>query len=121
MALAHPQIAAMLNELNCRSNFNIHNVTEYMLPQTKEPIYLHLQGKQACIVIRPAFEVFASELTGIAGVNGQYEYHHNAQMTRFPTRQHKGISETHYGLAFTFDTPEALRDFMTRLLAIVTG
>ncbi|MBV7314301.1 hypothetical protein KU855_01250 [Shewanella sp. NIFS-20-20] len=119
--MVHAQIVSTLNQLQCRSNFNLHHVSEFMLPHSKEPLYLHHQGQLSTLVIRPAFEVFASELTGIDGVHGQYEYYHNAQMTRFPTRQHKGISETHYGLAFTFDNEHALSEFLTRLIKIVQG
>ncbi|QSX30165.1 hypothetical protein [Shewanella cyperi] len=119
--MEYNEISKTLNGLNCRSNFTIHQVTEYMLPGLKEPLYLHKEGKTALLVIRPAFEVFAGELAGLAGVHAKYDYHHNAQMTRFPTRLHKSLTETHYGLAFSFDDSEAVRLFIERLTAIVKG
>jgi hypothetical protein len=42
-------------------------------------------------------------------------------MTRFPKRLHKSLTETHYGLAFSFDTVEAVQQFVSRLGAIVKG
>lgn len=121
MTIEHSEMVAALSSLNCRSNFNIKHVTEYMLPELKEPVYLHLEGKTSTLVIRPAFEVFSRELVTIDGVHAKYDYHHNAQMTRFPTRLHKSLTEIHYGLGFTFDNADAVTQFIQRLIAIVKG
>jgi hypothetical protein len=121
VTLTNQEMSHTLSGLKCRSNFSIKNITEYMLPQTKEPAYLHLDGKTPLLIIRPAFEVFSSELATIDGVQAKYDYFHNAQMTRFPKRLHKSLTEIHYGLAFSFDTVPALEQFIERLLAIVTG
>jgi hypothetical protein len=121
MSLSHEQAIQALTNVNCRSNFNIKNVTEYMLPELKEAVYLHLDAKTPLLIIRPAFEVFSSELATIEGVHAKYDYHHNAQMTRFPTRRNKGVSEIHYGLAFKFDNEKAVEAFINRLIEIVTG
>lgn len=119
MSLPHTQITSTLSKLNCRSNFAINHITEYMLPDTKEALYLHEQSQQAKLMIRPAFEVFAGEFAEIPGVHAKYDYFHNAQMTRFPKRQHKGLEPSHYGLAFTFDDEAALTQFIEKLIAIV--
>ncbi|PIQ02180.1 MAG: hypothetical protein COW76_01305 [Shewanella sp. CG18_big_fil_WC_8_21_14_2_50_42_11] len=121
MSITLEQVASTLNELKCRTNFNIKNVTEYMLPELKEPVYLHVEGKTPLLIIRPAFEVFSTELATIDGVHAKYDYYHNAQMTRFPTRRNKGLSEIHYGLAFRFDTTDAIILFINRLIEIVKG
>ncbi|MCL1114231.1 MULTISPECIES: hypothetical protein [Shewanella] len=121
MSITLEQAASTLNELKCRTNFNIKNVTEYMLPELKEPVYVHVEGKTPLLIIRPAFEVFSTELATIDGVHAKYDYYHNAQMTRFPTRQYKGLNETHYGLAFRFDTVQAVELFIKRLIDIVKG
>jgi len=121
MSIALEQISSTLNELKCRTNFNIKNVTEYMLPELKEPIYLHVEGKTPLLIIRPAFEIFSTELVTIDGVHAKYDYYHNAQMTRFPTRKNKGSSEIHYGLAFWFDSADAIILFINRLIEIVKG
>lgn len=92
-----------------------------MLPETKEAFYLHMEGKSAQLIIRPAFEVFSSELATLNGVHAKYDYYHNGEMTRFPKRLHKSLTETHYGLAFSFDSVEAVQQFITRLSAIVKG
>ncbi|MCU7376732.1 hypothetical protein PEC18_39790 [Paucibacter sp. O1-1] len=65
MSITLEQASTTLNELKCRTNFNIKNVTEYMLPELKEPVYLHVEGKVPLLIIRPAFEVFSSELATI--------------------------------------------------------
>ncbi|WP_350431245.1 hypothetical protein ABIS04_12345 [Shewanella sp. H8] len=123
MSITLEQIASTLNELQCRTNFNIKNVTEYMLPELKEPVYLHVDGKTPLLIIRPAFEIFSTELVTIDGVRAKYDYYHNAQMTRFPTRKNKGLNETltHYGLAFEFDTTDSIKLFINRLIEIVKG
>ena len=121
MSLSHEQVSQVLSKLQCRSNFNIKNVTEYMLPELKEPVYLHLDSKIPLLIIRPAFEVFSTEFATLAGVHAKYDYHHNAQMTRFPTRQYKSLTETHYGLAFRFDNEQAVELFIARLIEIVKG
>ena len=121
MAIDHALMTTTLNGLKCRTNFTIKNVTEYMLPELKEPVYLHLDGKVANLIIRPAFEIFSGELVTIAGVHAKYDYYHNAQMTRFPTRLHKSLTEIHYGLAFTFDSSDAVTLFINRLIEIVKG
>lgn len=121
MAIEHNKMVSCLSGLQCRTNFTIKNITEYMLPETKEAFYLHLDGKSPNLIIRPAFEVFSGELAIIAGVHAKYDYFHNAEMTRFPKRLHKSLTETHYGLAFSFDTVEAVQQFITRLSAIVKG
>ncbi|BDQ66833.1 hypothetical protein NUITMVS3_43100 [Shewanella xiamenensis] len=121
MAITQQEMSRCLTELNCRSNFSVKSITEYMLPETKEAFYLHMEGKTAQLIIRPAFEVFSSELATLAGVHAKYDYYHNAEMTRFPKRLHKSLNETHYGLAFSFDTLEAVQQFIARLSAIVKG
>jgi len=121
LAIEHHEMVSCLQRLQCRTNFTIKNITEYMLPDTKEAFYLHLDGKLPHLIIRPAFEVFSGELATIAGVHAKYDYFHNGQMTRFPKRLHKSLTETHYGLAFSFDTAEAVKQFIERLSAIVRG
>ncbi|MGL5360018.1 MAG: hypothetical protein ACRDBI_09950 [Shewanella sp.] len=121
MAIEHSDMVKCLQGLACRTNFTIKNITEYMLPDSKEAFYLHLEGKLPQLIIRPAFEVFSGELATIPGVHAKYDYFHNGQMTRFPTRLHKSLTETHYGLAFSFDSAEAVKDFIERLCAIVRG
>ncbi|AVV82972.1 hypothetical protein GCM10007984_10890 [Shewanella putrefaciens] len=121
MAIEHNEMVSTLNRLHCRTNFTIKNITEYMLPETKEAFYLHLDGKSPNLIIRPAFEVFSGELATLAGVHAKYDYFHNGEMTRFPKRLHKSLTETHYGLAFSFDSVEAVQQFITRLSAIVKG
>lgn len=121
MAITQQDISRCLNELNCRTTFSVKGITEYMLPETKEAFYLHMEGKSAQLIIRPAFEVFSSELATLNGVHAKYDYYHNGEMTRFPKRLHKSLTETHYGLAFSFDSVEAVQQFITRLSAIVKG
>lgn len=119
--MTHNELAVSLTGLQCRTNFTIKHVTEYMLPDTKEAFYLHIDGKTPLLIIRPAFEVFSGELVTISGVHAKYDYYHNAQMTRFPKRLYKSLTQIHYGLAFSFDTPEAVVHFINRLSDIVKG
>lgn len=119
MAIEHSDVLTVLTELNCRSNFKIHKIAEYMLPELKEPFYLQHEGRYPQIIIRPAFEVFLAEFTAIKGVNAKENYYHNAQMTRFPTRKHKLSDQVHYGLAFSFDGAKAVRGFISKLVSIV--
>ncbi len=121
MSITQNEMVSCLNKLQCRSNFSIKNITEYMLSGTKEAFYLHMDGKSANLIIRPAFEVFSAELATLAGVHAKYDYYHNGEMTRFPKRLHKSLTETHYGLAFSFDSADAVELFIGRLSDIVKG
>lgn len=121
MAITQQEMSRCLTDLNCRSNFSVKSITEYMLPGTKEAFYLHMEGKTPQLIIRPAFEIFSGEFTSLAGVHAKYDYYHSAEMTRFPKRLHKSLNETHYGLAFSFDSIEAAQQFIERLSTIVKG
>lgn len=119
MAIEHSDIVTVLTELNCRTNYKIHKIAEYMLPELKEPFYLQHEGRYPQIVIRPAFEVFLPEFTAIKGVNAKDNYYHSVQMTRFPTRKNKMQNDVHYGLAFSFDGAKAVKAFIKKLVGIV--
>ncbi|MCJ8274858.1 MAG: hypothetical protein MJK04_36330 [Psychrosphaera sp.] len=119
MAIEHSDVLTVLTELNCRSNYKINKIAEYMLPELKEPFYLQHEGRYPQIIIRPAFEVFLAEFTAIKGVNAKDNYYHSAQMTRFPTRKNKGNTEVHYVMAFSFDGAKAIRAFIHKLISIV--
>lgn len=119
LAIEQSDIVSVLTELNCRSNFKIHKIVEYMLPELKEPFYLQHEGRYPQLVIRPAFEVFLAEFSAIKGVHAKENYYHSAQMTRFPTRQHKMQTDVHYGLAFSFDGAKAVKAFINKLVTIV--
>lgn len=121
MAIEQNEIVSLLSELECRTNFSIKKVTEYMLPKLKEPFYLYVDGKQAQLVIRPAYEVFKAELESIHGVNAKTQYCHYSEMTRFPKRQQKSINGIHYGLAFSFDSCAGLKAFIDKLITINQG
>ncbi|MFQ3176494.1 MAG: hypothetical protein ACI93H_001492, partial [Psychromonas sp.] len=56
------EIVNLLTTLECRTNFSIKKITEYMLPKLKEAFYLHIENQSPHIIIRPVFEVFAAEL-----------------------------------------------------------
>ena len=121
LALEHNEIVSLLSELECRTNFTIKKVTEYMLPKLKEPFYLYLDGKQAQLVIRPAYEVFIADFAELDGVNPKAQYCHYSEMTRFPKRVQKSINGIHYGLAFSFNSKEALKVFIEKLIVINQG
>ncbi|MDB2387063.1 hypothetical protein N9W21_06925 [Shewanella sp.] len=121
MAIAPQEIMTVLTELECRTNFTLKKVTEYMLPKLKEPFYLYVDGQQAQLVIRPAYEVFKAELAALDGVRAKEQYCHYAEMTRFPKRVQKSVNGIHYGLAFTFHDVEAVKDFIVKLIAINQG
>ena len=121
MAIEQNEIVALLSELECRTNFSIKKVTEYMLPKLKEPFYLYVDGKLAQLVIRPAYEVFKADLAAIEGVNAKEQYCHYSEMTRFPKRVQKSVNGIHYGLAFSFDDADGLKSFIKQLIAINQG
>lgn len=121
MAIKESDIVSVLTILECRTNFSIKKITEYMLPNVKEAFYLHIENNHPHIIIRPVFEVFALELAGIKGVTKREAYFHNAEMTRFPKRIHKGINEIHYGLSFKFEDKKAVACFIKKLINIVSG
>jgi hypothetical protein len=121
VAIEHADLLTVLTELNCRTNYKVNKIVEYMLPELKEPFYLQFEGRYPQLVIRPAFEVFLAEFTAMKGVHAKENYFHNSQMGRFPTRKHKLKSDVHYGLAFSFDGAKAVREFIKRLSAIVKG
>jgi hypothetical protein len=111
----------VLSTLECRTNFSIKKITEYMLPQLKEAFYLHIENQSPHIIIRPVFDVFAAELAAIKGVTKKEAYFHSAEMTRFPKRIHKGINEIHYGISFKFEDSKAVTLFIKKLITIVGG
>lgn len=121
LAIEHNEMVALLSELECRTNFTIKKVTEYMLPKLKEPFYLYLDGKQPQLVIRPAYEVFKTDFAELAGVNPKNQYCHYSEMTRFPKRVQKSVNGIHYGLAFSFDDQAAVKAFIEKLIVINQG
>ncbi|ABV87178.1 hypothetical protein [Shewanella pealeana] len=121
MAIEQTEIVALLSELECRTNFSIKKVTEYMLPKLKDPFYLYVDGKQAQLVIRPAYEVFKADLAALEGVNAKEQYCHYSEMTRFPKRVQKSVNGIHYGLAFSFDSADGLKGFIKQLITINQG
>lgn len=121
MAIEHSDLVAVLRSLNCRTNFNIKKITEFMLPALKEPFYLHGAARDCQLVIRPAYEIFLSELSAIAGVSHKEGYFHNSEMTRFPKRVQKSLNGIHYGLGFKFSDEEAVKRFIAKLTEINSG
>lgn len=121
MAIEHSVIMSVLSSLECRTNFTIKKITEYMLPQLKEPVYLHGSARDCQLVIRPAYEVFLADLSGLEGVKHKQGYFHNNEMTRFPKRVQKSLNGIHYGLAFKFEDEAAVKRFIKRLISIING
>ena len=121
MAIEHSELMAELASLDCRTNFTIKKITEYMLPKLKEPIYLHGADKDCQLVIRPAYEVFLADLVELEGVTYKEGYFHNNEMTRFPKRVQKSLNGIHYGLGFKFTDREAVKRFIHRLMTIING
>jgi hypothetical protein len=121
LAITENEIVNLLTTLECRTNFTIKKLTEYMLPKLKEAFYLHIESNTPHIIIRPVFEVFAAELAAIEGVRKRENYFHSAEMTRFPKRIHKGMNEIHYGISFKFDNTKALKLFIKKLISIISG
>jgi hypothetical protein len=112
-------IETTLRDLECRTNFKIRNITEYMLPHSKHPFYLLADSRHRRLVVMPALQPFIPDFAAIPGVHPLAELLHHAEMTRFPKRLHTGRTEIHYGLAFEFDTPKALELFILQLDGII--
>jgi hypothetical protein len=121
LAIEENEMVNLLTSLECRTNFTVKKITEYMLPKLKEAFYLHIENNTPHIIIRPVFEVFAAELAGLEGVRKRETYFHSAEMTRFPKRVHKGINEIHYGISFKFDNTKAVKLFIKKLITIISG
>ncbi|WP_076411276.1 hypothetical protein [Shewanella sp. UCD-KL12] len=121
MAIEHSTIMLVLSQLECRTNFTIKKITEYMLPKLKEPIYLHGADRDCQLVIRPAYEVFLEDFSSLEGVTHKTGYFHNNEMTRFPKRVQKSLNGIHYGLGFKFEDEDAVKRFINRLIAINKG
>ena len=121
MAIEHSDMVTVLTSLQCRTNYTVKKITEYMLPELKEPFYLHIDNGMPQIVIRPAYEVFLTDLASLEGTHSKERYYHNAEMTRFPKRVHKGLNGIHYGLAFRFDDSASVELFINKLISIVKG
>ena len=83
MAYSADELTEQLIKLECRSNFKIKNIAEYMLVNSKEAFYTHAEAGKGKIVIRPAFEVFSDDFTDIDGVVRTQGYFHSSEMTRF--------------------------------------
>nr|WP_247664799.1 hypothetical protein [Pseudoalteromonas sp. MMG010] len=110
-----------LIKLQCRSNFKIKNIAEYMLANSKEAFYSHSEGGKGKLVIRPAFEVFSDDFNTIDGVSRVSGYFHSSEMTRFPTRIHKSAQPIHYGVAFKINSQQAAKEFIEKLTTIISG
>ncbi|MFT5788662.1 MAG: hypothetical protein ACI8SJ_000769 [Shewanella sp.] len=121
MAIEQQEMMALLSELECRTNFTIKKVTEYMLPKLKEPFYLYIDGKQVQLVIRPAYEVFKADLAALDGVTAKEQYCHYSEMTRFPKRVQKSVNGIHYGLAFSFENKDSVKGFINKIITINQG
>ncbi|MCP8687126.1 hypothetical protein [Marinobacterium sedimentorum] len=119
MTVSHSDMEDALKELGCRTVHKVKKVTEYMLPGTKEPFYVHVENRCPQIVVRPAFHEVAPELGKIEGVRPKDPFYHNADMTRFPSKKHKGKTECNFGWAFEFDNTMALRSFINFLVFVV--
>ncbi|MBP8221464.1 MAG: hypothetical protein KAX58_08485 [Aeromonadaceae bacterium] len=112
-------IEETLRGLECRTNFKIRNLTEYMLSHSKHAFYLLADSRHSRLVLMPALQPFVADFAAIPGVHAQADYCHHAEMTRFPKRLHTGRTETHYGLAFEFDNTKALELFILQLDGII--
>jgi hypothetical protein len=121
MTATPEQIHEQLVALACRSNFKIKNISEYMLPNSKEAIYLHVEGGQAKLVLRPALEVFSDDFNAIDGVSRIAGFFHSSEMTRFPTRIFKSANPIHYGIGFKMTSVEGATSFITQLVKIING
>ncbi len=112
-------IEETLRNLECRTNFKVRNLTEYMLSHSKHAFYLLADSRHCRLVLMPALQPFIADFAAIPGVHPQADYCHHAEMTRFPKRLHTGRSEIHYGLAFEFDNAKALELFILQLDGII--
>lgn len=121
MTVTPEQINEQLVALACRSNFKIKNISEYMLPNSKEAIYLHVEGGQTKLVLRPALEVFSDDFNAMDGVSRIAGFFHSSEMTRFPTRIFKSANPIHYGIGFKITTEKAAKEFVSQLIKIING
>ena len=119
MSVNTEQAKELIIELGCRSNFQIKNITEFMLPKSKEAIYLHSEGGLPKVVIRPIFEVFNEDFSALDGVTRIDGFFHSSEMTRFPTRIFKSAQPIHYGVAFKINSEQAAKDFIAKLTMII--
>lgn len=120
MSVSTEQVKGLIIELGCRSNFQIKNITEFMLPKSKEAIYLHSEGGQPKIVIRPIFEVFNEDFAALDGVTRMDGFFHSSEMTRFPTRIYKSTNPIHYGLAYKVTSLEGAEAFIKKLINTIS-
>jgi hypothetical protein len=121
MPISSNEMKAVLTELNCRTNYSVNKITEYMLPDSKEAFYLYNENGKAQLVIRPVFEVFKADFAMLMGVRDRKQYCHYSEMTRFPKRKHTSFVEIHYGLPFGFDDTDGVKRFIEKLLSIING
>lgn len=119
MSFSAEQLSVQLVKAGCRSNFKIKNINEFMPANSKEAFYVHEQGGQAKIVVRPIFEVFSADFDAIEGITRVKDYFHSSEMTRFPTRIYKSAHPIHYGIAFKVTSSEAAEQFINKLSAIL--
>jgi hypothetical protein len=119
MPISSSEMKTVLTELNCRTNYSVNKVTEYMLPNSKEAFYMYNESGKAQLVIRPVFEVFKADFAKLKGVRDRKQYCHSSEMTRFPTRKHTSFVEVHYGLPFGFDNTDGVKSFIDKLTSII--
>jgi hypothetical protein len=119
MPISHADIKSCLKQLECRTVHQTQKVTEYMLSGTKFAFYLQVENAIPQIILPPALEVFRDVLVAVPGTVIKYQYYHNAEMTRFPKHAHAGKKDVPYGLAFEFDTNDAVTLFVKKLTEIV--
>jgi putative restriction endonuclease len=86
-------------------------------------VYLKRDSKAAPLVIGPEWQDQLSELLKIKGVWRTKKddfFYHQSMLLGFPSRQHTGKRETHYGIDFELNSREAVRLLVTFLKDWVT-
>ena len=95
------------------------HMTQKMLllhaPRNADPVYVNMEVGDGTSVLRihPKHRT-SVEATHFDGVTFEGERFHS-NMREFPKKMNEGLHENHYGLAFTFDSFNALRRFVDLL------
>jgi hypothetical protein len=82
--------------------------------------YVKVDTRRLPLVVHPSNSEIFTQLCALAGVSAETHivYYHNSTMRAFPDRLNTGKEPTKYGIAFGFDSLDALDLFLDLVLAV---
>lgn len=115
MSISYEVMQKQLSQQGFHERAGTKKVTEYS--KYDSVIYVNQQGKSPKLILSPSWVGHCEALLSVAGVasNKTGKYFHNSNLKKFPMRRNRGLTDIHYGLAFSFDNTLSLASFLERM------